>query len=152
MFFKSPFIIIWKTNIDIIPGQTPNSVNKEHVPRTGLEPAHLTELPPQSSVSTNFTTWALKTLQNTEWGKAWPSGKRAKVKRFWNFTNPKQTSLRSLFLWYFLIEVLNDPAVLGMFFITKTDALLFRKENLKLSEYWTFSCFHHILLPGNNLL
>jgi|APTNR8051073442_1049403.scaffolds.fasta_scaffold00511_21 hypothetical protein len=28
------------------------------VPRTGLEPAHLAALPPQSSVSTNFTTWA----------------------------------------------------------------------------------------------
>jgi len=29
------------------------------VPRTGLEPAHLAELPPEDSVSTNFTTWAL---------------------------------------------------------------------------------------------
>ena len=33
------------------------------VPRTGLEPAHLAALPPQSSVSTNFTTWALKKLK-----------------------------------------------------------------------------------------
>jgi hypothetical protein len=28
------------------------------VPRTGLEPAHLAAPPPQSGVSTNFTTWA----------------------------------------------------------------------------------------------
>ena len=30
------------------------------VPRTGFEPAHLAALPPQSSVSTNFTTWAFE--------------------------------------------------------------------------------------------
>ena len=30
------------------------------VPRTGLEPACLTALPPQGSKSTNFSTWALK--------------------------------------------------------------------------------------------
>jgi hypothetical protein len=34
------------------------------VPRTGLEPAHLAALPPQSSVSTNFTTWALNNSAN----------------------------------------------------------------------------------------
>jgi hypothetical protein len=36
----------------------------ELVPRTGLEPAHLAKLPPQSSVSTNFTTWALHFITN----------------------------------------------------------------------------------------
>lgn len=30
------------------------------VPTTRFELAHLAELPPQSSVSTNFTTWALR--------------------------------------------------------------------------------------------
>jgi hypothetical protein len=28
------------------------------VPKAGLEPAQLSPLPPQDSVSTNFTTWA----------------------------------------------------------------------------------------------
>ncbi len=34
------------------------SKNKEMVPKAGLEPARLTPLPPQDSVSTNSTTWA----------------------------------------------------------------------------------------------
>ncbi len=33
-------------------------IKKEMVPKAGLEPARLTPLPPQDSVSTNSTTWA----------------------------------------------------------------------------------------------
>jgi hypothetical protein len=36
--------------------------NFNMVPKTGLEPARLAPLPPQGSVSTNFTTWAKTVL------------------------------------------------------------------------------------------
>ena len=35
------------------------SYNIDMVPKAGLEPAQLTPLPPQDSVSTNSTTWAM---------------------------------------------------------------------------------------------
>ena len=41
--------------------QKNNGLHKYLVPKAGLEPARLSPLPPQDSVSTNSTTWA-KTL------------------------------------------------------------------------------------------
>ncbi len=52
----------------------------------------------------------------------------------------------------FLLEVLNDPAILRMFFIAKADALLVGKENLQLPECRVLSRLHHILFPCYNVL
>jgi hypothetical protein len=72
------------------------------VPRTGLEPAHLAELPPQSSVSTNFTTWALKTLQNIRVREKLTirqAGKSKKVLKLYQSEANKSTESFSLVLF-----------------------------------------------------